>query len=92
MEGKSFKLITISTVLYCTFVIDLSISINISFPNHLVYFLVCELFSQVSHYMTQLCCANVTVSILVSRETELQSVTQSVNVTIMPNRRKNASP
>lgn len=50
-----------------TFVVDLSVPVDVCFPDHLVYFLVCQLLSQVSHHMTQLCCTDVAISILTKR-------------------------
>merc|ERR1711957_1119515 len=35
-------------------IIDLTITINVSFPDHLIDFLICELFTQVRHDMAQL--------------------------------------
>lgn len=58
-------LITLMTKL--TFVVDLSVPVDVCFPDHLVYFLVCQLLSQVSHHMTQLCCTDVAISILTKR-------------------------
>lgn len=47
-----------------TFIVDLAISINISFSDHFIYFFICQLLSQISHYMTQFCCTDVTIAIL----------------------------
>lgn len=47
-----------------TFVVDLSVSVNVCFPDHLVYFFVRQLLAQVRHHVTQLGRADVSVTIL----------------------------
>lgn len=52
------------TSLSFTFVVNLSISVDVCFPDHLIHFLVRELFSKVSHDVTQLCGADEAVAVL----------------------------
>ena len=47
-----------------TFIVDLAVSVNVSFSDHLIHLLVCQLLSQVGHDMTQLCSADVAVTVL----------------------------
>lgn len=47
-----------------TFIIDLAISINVCFSDHLVNFLVGQLLPKVRHHMAQLSSTDVTVPIL----------------------------
>lgn len=47
-----------------TFIVDLSVPIDVCFPDHLVHFLVGQLFAQVRHDVTQLCGADVAVAVL----------------------------
>lgn len=76
------------TSLSRTFIVDLSVSVDICFSDHLVYLLVGQLLTQVGHHVTQLRCADVTVSVLVNTH----SVTVSHSLTEMPNRGKRSSP
>ena len=50
-----------------TFVVDLSVSIDVSFSDHLLYFPICQFLSQVCHDVAELCGADVTVAILRTR-------------------------
>lgn len=50
--------------LFRTFVVHLTVPIDIGFSDHLVHFLVCELLTEVCHDMTQFCSADVAISIL----------------------------
>lgn len=54
----------LKTVSVCTFIVDLTVSVDVCFSDHLVYFLICELLSQIGHHMTQLCRRDVSVAIL----------------------------
>lgn len=47
-----------------TFVVDLAVTVNVCFSDHLVHFLVGQLLSQVCHHVTQLSGADVSVAIL----------------------------
>lgn len=44
-------------------VIDVSITIDIGFSDHLIDLLICEFLSQVGHHMSEFCCWNQTISI-----------------------------
>ena len=60
-----FDVAGIKVKLSCwTFIINLTISIYISFSNHFLHFFICQLLTQVRHHMSQLCCTNKTISIL----------------------------
>ena len=50
-----------------TFVVDLPVSIDVCFSDHLVHFLVGQLLSQVCHDVAQLCGADVSIAILRTR-------------------------
>lgn len=52
------------SVLFHTFVVHLPVSVNISFSDHLVHFLICELLAEVRHDVAQFCSADVAVSVL----------------------------
>lgn len=54
-EGKDIEL---------TFIVDLSVSVNVGLADHLVHLLVCELLPEVGHDMPQLCRTDVAVPIL----------------------------
>lgn len=47
------------------FIINLSIPINICFPNHLIHFFICKLLSKVGHDVTQFSCGDESISVLV---------------------------
>merc|ERR1719412_3413409 len=51
--------------LHKLFIIDLAITIDIGFPNHLIYLFICKLLSQICHDMTQLCGADEAIAITV---------------------------
>lgn len=62
---KSLRLLLSKlTRLSFTFIVDLSVSVDVCFPDHLVHFLVRELFSEVGHDVAQLCGANVAIAVL----------------------------
>ena len=47
-----------------TFIVDLSVPIDVSFPDHLIHLLVGQLLAEVGHHMTQLRGADVAVAVL----------------------------
>ena len=51
-------------VLNLTFVVNLSVSVNVGFSDHLVDFLVGQLLAQVGHHVTQFGGGNETVPVL----------------------------
>ena len=52
------------TVPFLTFVVNLSVSVNVGFSDHLVDFLVGQLLAQVGHHVTQFGGGNETVPVL----------------------------
>lgn len=66
-----------------TFIIDLAISINVCFSDHLVNFLVGQLLPKVRHHMAQLSSTDVTVPILEQSTRWLKSTTPHQNVVRM---------
>merc|ERR1712100_764825 len=46
-------------------IIDLAITVNISFPDHFIDLLICELLAQIGHNMTQLGSADETVAVAI---------------------------
>ena len=47
-----------------TFIVDLTISINVCFSDHLIHFLISQLLSKVCHHMAQLSSTDVPIAIL----------------------------
>merc|ERR1719215_2275538 len=47
------------------FIVDLSVAINVGFPDHFINLLIGELLTQVCHDMAQLCCADEAITITV---------------------------
>lgn len=47
-----------------TFIVDLTVSIDIRLSDHFVHFLICQLLAQIGHDVTELGCTDVAVSIL----------------------------
>lgn len=47
-----------------TFVVDLSITIDISFPDHLIYLLICQFLTKVCHHMTKFSSAEIEIKAL----------------------------
>ena len=63
-----------------TFIIHLAISINVSFPYHLINFFISQLFSQVSHDMPQLCRTDKTITVLIKNSEGLSYLLLTIGV------------
>merc|ERR1711925_52771 len=66
--------------LHKLFIVYLAITINVSFPNHLINLLVCELLTQVRHDMPQLCSTDEAIAITVEHVESLNELFLSVCV------------
>jgi len=56
------------------FEIDLAVAVNIRFPHHLVNILVCELFAEVSRYISQLSSRDETLAVHVLNFEDLKDI------------------
>ena len=52
------------TMTVITFIVDLTVSVNVCLPDHLVHLLVGQLLAQVGHHVTQLGRRDETVAVL----------------------------
>merc|ERR1719240_1590894 len=65
-------------------IINLTIPINVRFSYHLINLLICQLFTEVCHYMAQLCSTDKTITIFVENFESLNKLLLSVNIFHFP--------
>lgn len=67
-----------------TFVVDLTVAVDVSFPDHLVDLLVGELFAEVSHHVPQFGGRDETVAVLIEHPEGLADLLLTVGVLHLP--------
>merc|ERR1712117_692932 len=67
-----------------TFIVDLTVPVNIGFPDHLIHLFIGELLSQVGHHMPELSRGDETVAILVEDAERLPDLLLAVCVLHLP--------
>ena len=88
MVGERYYKYLFMTTALCrvrvTFIIDLPISINVCFSDHLINFLICKFLSQVCHHMSQLSSTNETISIFVKHSESFSDFFFTVSILHFP--------
>merc|ERR1719336_3566857 len=67
-----------------TFIVDLTVPVNIGFPDHLIHLLIGELLSQVGHHVPELSRGDETVAVLVEDAERLPDLLLAVCVLHLP--------
>ena len=69
---------------FLTFIINLSVTVDVCLPDHFIDLLISELLAKVGHYMPQLCCRDEPIAILVKHTECLSDLLFAVRVLHLP--------